>query len=52
MAGVWRHERRGRRVEVTVEPFGRLPKARRAEVDAEAQRLAAFLGGELALTYA
>ena len=52
MAGVWRHERKGRSLAVEVEPFRRLPKARRAEVAAEAERLAAFLGGELALAYA
>ena len=49
MAGIWRHERKGKRLEVEVEPFRRLPKARRAEVEAEAERLTAFLGGELAL---
>ena len=49
MAGIWRHERKGKRLEVEVEPFRRLPKARRAEVEAEAERLATFLDGELAL---
>jgi len=52
MAGIWRHERKGSRLSVEVEPFGRLAKSRRAEVEAEAERLAAFLGGELALAYA
>ena len=52
MAGVWRHERRGRRLAIEIEPFGRLAKARRAAADAEAERLAAFLGGEPALAYA
>ena len=52
MAGVWRHERKGRRLVVEVEPFGRLPAAARAGVEAEASRLAAHLGGELALAYA
>ena len=52
MAGVWRHERKGKRLSVEVEPFGRLPKGRRAEVGAEAERLAAHLGGQLALAYA
>ena len=52
MAGVWRQERKGGRLQLEVEPFKRLPKARRAEVEAEAERLAAFLGGELALAYA
>ena len=30
MAGVWRHERKGRRLVVEVEPFGRLPRGRGA----------------------
>jgi winged helix DNA-binding protein len=38
VAGTWRHEE-GR---VKVEPFGRLPKSVRAELDEEAERLAAF----------
>jgi hypothetical protein len=52
MAGVWRHERKGRRLAVTVEPFGRYAKARRGAVEAEAERLAAFLGGALSLRFA
>lgn len=38
VAGTWRYEKK--RVEVS--PFGRLPRAVRAEVDGEAERLAAF----------
>ena len=49
MAGVWRHERRGKRLRVELEPFGRLPAWALAELEAEAERLAAFLGGELEL---
>jgi hypothetical protein len=52
MDGTWRHERKGRRVEVAIEPFGRLAKGVRPAAEAEAERLAAFLGGELALTWA
>ena len=52
MAGVWRHERRGRRVAVDVEPFGRLTAAQRSAVSDEAGRLATHLGGEPALSYA
>lgn len=51
MEGTWRHERRGRRVEIAFEPFGRLPKAVHAEAEAEAERLAAFLGGEPAISW-
>jgi hypothetical protein len=38
VAGTWRYESGG----VTLKPFGRLPPAARAEVEAEAERLAAF----------
>jgi hypothetical protein len=38
VAGTWRHEK-GR---VNLEPFGRLPRAVRKELDEEAERLAAF----------
>jgi hypothetical protein len=40
VAGTWNYEK-GR---VRVTPFGRLTKAIRAEVDEEAERLAAFHG--------
>jgi hypothetical protein len=49
MAGVWRHERAGRRLVVEVEPFGPLKAAHRAAVEAEAERLAGYLGGDLVL---
>lgn len=52
MAGVWRHDVKGRVCEVAVEPFGRLPKAARTALTGEAERLAAFLGAELRLTFA
>jgi len=52
MEGVWRHERNGKRLLVEIEPFGRTPKWARAQAEAEAERLAGFLGGELALTWA
>ena len=52
MKGVWRHERKGKRLLVTVEPFARKqPKWVRDQVDAEAQRLDAFLGGGLSLSW-
>ena len=46
MEGTWRHEQKGSRVAVTVEPFGGRPVAavRRAAGE-EAERLADFLGG-------
>jgi hypothetical protein len=47
--GVWKHARKGRRLQVEVEPFGRLPAWARPQLEAEAKRLAAFLDGELEL---
>jgi uncharacterized protein YcaQ len=44
VSGVWSHEKRGRSLVVTVEPFGTLPSAVRREVEAEAGGLARFLG--------
>jgi hypothetical protein len=52
MEGVWKHERKGQRLVVSIEPFGRVPKRVRAGVEAEAERLAAFLGGALAVSWA
>ncbi len=51
MAGVWRHEVVKDRVEVEIEPFAKLGKDVVAGATAEAERLAAFLGGELALRW-
>jgi len=45
--GVWRHARKGRRLLVQMEPFGRLPAWARAQLEAEAARLAKFLTCEL-----
>lgn len=51
--GVWRHERRGRRLAVTIEPFARrVPRRVRDAAAAEAERLARFMGGELSLAWA
>ncbi|MGH3132365.1 MAG: DNA glycosylase AlkZ-like family protein [Gaiellaceae bacterium] len=49
MVGVWRHARKGRRLSVELEPFGRLPAWARTQLEAEADRLAAFLDCELEL---
>jgi winged helix DNA-binding protein len=51
MAGVWRHERKGNRLIVEIEPFGELPPWARRAAEAEAARLAGFLGGSLALSW-
>ena len=51
MVGVWKHARKGRRVLVELAPFGRVARGARAELESEAERLAAFLGCELELAY-
>jgi hypothetical protein len=50
IVGVWKHARRGRRVVVEIEPFGRLSGWARKDVEDEAAHLAEFLGGDLALS--
>jgi hypothetical protein len=49
--GVWRHERRGGRVAVEIRPFAAPDDDVRAGAEAEARRLAEFLGGELELAW-
>src|SRR4051794_15614061 len=49
--GVWWWQRKRRRLVVGLEPFGKLPKWARAAAEREAQRLPAFLGGELELSW-
>jgi Winged helix DNA-binding domain len=51
MDGTWRHELRGSRVAVVVEPFVKLPAWVRREAAHEAERLAAYLGGTLTLSW-
>ena len=47
--GVWSHERQGGRLSVRIEPFGEPPAWVLEDAEAEAQRLAGFLGEGLAL---
>ena len=47
IVGVWKHTRKGRRLQLELEPFETLPAWARGQLEAEAERLAAFLGGEL-----
>jgi hypothetical protein len=44
IAGIWRHERRGGRLDVDLAPFATLPRWALAQVRSEAGRLAEFLG--------
>src|SRR5258708_3378801 len=50
IAGVWKHQHKGRTVSVEIEPFAKLPRWTGPHIAAEAERLAAFLGGDLKLT--
>jgi hypothetical protein len=51
MDGVWRHEIKGSRIEVVIEPFVKVPVWARRAAGIEAERLAAFLGGTLDLSW-
>lgn len=51
MQGVWRHEIKGSRVEVAIEPFGKLPAWVRRAAGQEAERLAKFLGLTLSIQF-
>lgn len=44
VAGSWRHEKRGKRVEIDVEPFGRLTAVQRRRLDEEIARVRELLG--------
>jgi uncharacterized protein YcaQ len=46
MVGVWSHESSGASVSVEISPFGKVAAGVRRAVKAEAESLAAFLGGE------
>ena len=49
VAGTWRSRRAGGRLEVAVEPFGRLPARARPGLEAETADLGRFLGAEAVL---
>jgi hypothetical protein len=51
MDGTWRHEIKGSRVEVVIEPFVKVPSWVRRAAEREAERLAAFLGCTLSLVW-
>jgi Winged helix DNA-binding domain len=51
MHGIWRHDAKGSRVEVVIEPFVQLPGWARRAAGEEAERLAEFLGGTLSLAW-
>jgi hypothetical protein len=49
-AGLWQRRKRGKRIELDVSPSRRLTRTERAQLDDEAERMAAFLGLEPVLT--
>jgi len=51
MEGTWRHELKGSRVEVQIDPFAASASWVRRAVSEEAERLAAFFGGSLFLAW-
>ena len=51
VAGVWRHDRRGARLEIAIEPFGTVTKRVRAQAEADAARLADHLGAVPEITW-
>ncbi len=51
VAGLWRHERKGKRIEVSIQPLEKLPAWARKGAEAEAESLASFLGGEISLSW-
>lgn len=50
IAGVWRHERKGSRLAVAIDPFGKLPAWARKQLREDADRLATHLSATLTLT--
>lgn len=50
VAGVWHQRRSGRAIDITVEPFERLTKARQRELEAQVRRVGEILEGEPRLT--
>jgi hypothetical protein len=50
VAGVWSQRRRGRRLDLTVEPLRRLPAVRRGPLDDEVARVAAIMEANAELT--
>lgn len=49
--GIWKHERKGNRLDVRIEPFRQQPASVVRAANLEAERLAAFLGGALNLAW-
>jgi len=52
VAGIWRRARRGKRVEISVEPARKLTREERRALEEEVERIGTFLEAEPALTVA
>ena len=46
IVGIWKHEKKGSRIEVAVDLFEKVPAWARRKVERETERLAVFLEGE------
>jgi uncharacterized protein YcaQ len=51
MAAVWKHERKGNRLTVTIEPFAKVGRGAKKAVEEEAADLGRFLGAEPEVTW-
>ena len=51
-AGVWKHDRRGQQVDVTVNPFRKITASNRKAIEEEADRLGKYLGAPASVTFA
>jgi hypothetical protein len=52
MLGTWRQETSGRRLQVTIEPFTKVPGTVRRQAEHEAERLATLTGATLDIAWA
>jgi Winged helix DNA-binding domain len=52
MLGTWRQETSGRRLQVTIEPFTKVPGTVRRQAEHEAERLATWTGATLDIAWA
>ncbi len=50
VSGIWRRQRRGKRIDVRVEPFVELSAQQQDQLESEASRVGAFLGGDVELS--
>ena len=50
-AGLWERKKRGKRIELRVQPARKLPRADRDSIEDEAKRIGAFLGLEPVVTF-